>query len=106
LKQLLSQIRSSYESQVAGLKAVVDKLRNAGKTTEEIARTVAQMRREIGMTHKAVMSEAEQATVFARNIEKYGDPLGPIVEYLLEKGKTFEDIIESECRTGGKDLGL
>ena len=40
------------------------------------------------------------------NIEKYGDKLGPTVEWLRNNGKTWEEIIDSAQRTGGKDLGF
>ena len=39
-------------------------------------------------------------------MEKYGDKLGPTIEYLRAQGKTWEQIIESATRAGGKDLGL
>jgi hypothetical protein len=42
--------------------------------------------------------------IYARNLEKYGDPLGPSIEWLVEHGKTWEDIIESATRPGGKDI--
>jgi hypothetical protein len=41
-----------------------------------------------------------------RNIEKYGDPLGPSIEQLRAQGKTWEQIIDSASRAGGADLGL
>jgi hypothetical protein len=41
-----------------------------------------------------------------RNIEKYGDPLGPSIDQLRKSGKTWEQIIESATRPGGGDLGL
>ena len=52
-------------------------------------------------------SPADQVKIFEqRNIEKYGNPLGPTVEQLRAQGKTWEDIIESAARPGGKDLGF
>ena len=44
--------------------------------------------------------------IYARNIEKYGDKLGPTVDWLRAKGKSWEQIIESAGRSGGEDLGL
>ena len=45
-------------------------------------------------------------TIRKRNLEKYGDEFGPTVEWLRKQGKTWEEIIESATRPGGKDLGL
>ena len=39
-------------------------------------------------------------------LQKYGDKLGPTIEWLQSKGKSWTQIIESATRTGGKDLGL
>ena len=44
--------------------------------------------------------------IYQRNVAKYGDKLGPTVDFLREKGKLWEQIIESAGRTGGKDLGF
>jgi hypothetical protein len=41
-----------------------------------------------------------------RNINKYGNPLGPTIEQLRAQGKTWEQIIESATRPGGEDLGF
>jgi hypothetical protein len=39
-------------------------------------------------------------------MERYGDPLGPSIEWLRARGKSWDDIIESASRTGGADLGF
>jgi hypothetical protein len=44
--------------------------------------------------------------IFERNLERYGDPLGPSIEWLRTQGKSWDDIIESALRTGGEDLGF
>jgi len=40
-----------------------------------------------------------------RNLNKYGDPLGPSIDQLRASGKSWNDIIDSALRPGGKDLG-
>jgi hypothetical protein len=37
-------------------------------------------------------------------MKKYGDPLGPTIQWLLEHGKSWEDIIKSAATPGGADL--
>jgi hypothetical protein len=44
--------------------------------------------------------------IAARNIEKYQNPLGPTVEQLRAKGKSWQEIIEGSARPGGLDLNL
>jgi hypothetical protein len=46
------------------------------------------------------------AEIYARNVQKYGDKLGPTIDWLRSKGKSWDQIIESATRTGGKDLGF
>lgn len=41
-----------------------------------------------------------------RNIELYGNPVGPSAAQLNAAGKTWEQIIESAARPGGSDLGF
>ena len=41
-----------------------------------------------------------------RNIREYGNPLGPTIEQLRNAGESWEDIIESASRPGGRDLGF
>ncbi|WP_199883738.1 hypothetical protein [Anaerosinus massiliensis] len=41
--------------------------------------------------------------IYARNIEKYGDKLGPTVDWLRARGKSWEQIIESS-KTPGKEF--
>ncbi|NHA06446.1 RHS repeat-associated core domain-containing protein [Mucilaginibacter sp. HC2] len=98
-------LRASYVAEVRGLSKVVDEMRIGGSSSEEIARTVSQMRREIGEKYKAMTPRDELEKIFERNLNKYGDKWGPTIDYLRKQGKSWEDIIESALRTGGKDLG-
>ena len=81
-------------------------MRATGRSTEEIARTLSLQRRALGVKYKALMTPQQQEVVFARNIRRSGDPLGPTVDRLRADGKTWEQIIESAQRPGGGDLGL
>lgn len=77
-----------------------------GIDKEKIAREISQARREIGEKYKNLTSPAMLEKIYARNLEKYGDKLGPTVDWLRSNGKSWDQIIESATRTGGKDLGL
>ncbi|MBP9791618.1 MAG: hypothetical protein KBC27_00175 [Rickettsiales bacterium] len=100
----LPQLRQEYIKEVRGLTEVVDKLRNQGKTPEEIARIVSNMRRDLGIKYKDMTPPELRDIYYKANIKEYGDPLGPTVEHLRSEGKTWEEIIASACREGGRGL--
>lgn len=77
-----------------------------GLPEEFVARTLHVDRREIGVKYKDLTPQPKLSEIYWRNIQKYGDPLGPSIEYLRDKGKSWQDIIDSASRTGGQDLGL
>jgi len=64
------------------------------------------MRRDLGIKYKHLTPPDLLATIYRRNLIKYGDQLGPTIDYLRRQGKSWEDIIESASRPGGADLGL
>ena len=102
----LPALRQQYVTSVFSLRGKADALRRAGKSSEEIARVLYAKRRAIGVRFKNLTPADELERIYARNLRKYGDRLGPTLEYLRNiKGKSWEDIIESASRVGGKDLG-
>ena len=44
--------------------------------------------------------------IYTRNIKRYGDKLGPTIEWLRAKGKSWEDIIKTAIEPGGKDMNF
>jgi len=101
----LPPLRLAYLEAVEELRVAGQSLRAAGGDTEQIARMMHAQRRAIGEEFKAMTPPDELAKIYARNIEKYGDKLGPTVDFLQAKGKSWDQIIESAGRAGGKDLG-
>ena len=73
-----------------------------------IARTLNQMRRDIGVIDKDLTpTDYLENVIYPRNIKKYNDPLGPTFEWFINvERKSFQEIIESATRPGGKDLGF
>jgi hypothetical protein len=60
----------------------------------------------LGVQYKDLTPAPELEVIYARNLKTYGDKLGPTIDWLRAKGKSWEQIIESSSRPGGKDLGL
>jgi hypothetical protein len=80
----------------------------SGMGEEATARTLTQMRREIGIKYKDLSPKDYVDNVITpRNIKKYdGDPLGPTFEWYIKNDYSLQQIIEGSYRPGGHDLGL
>lgn len=99
-------LRRQYVEEVQMLAGKAEVMRLAGSSQEQIARALHAERRDLGVKYKNLTPPKELAEIYARNEKKYGDKLGPTVEWLHGRGKSWEDIIASASRAGGKDLGL
>lgn len=99
-------LRRQYVEEVQMLAGKAEVMRLAGSSQEEIARALHAERRDLGVKYKNLTPSKQLAEIYVRNEKKYGDKLGPTVEWLRERGKSWEDIIASASRAGGKDLGL
>lgn len=104
--QPLPPLRQAYVDEINALKPQADALRAAGKDPEQIARTLHEQRRNIGERYKDLTPPDKLAEIYERNLSRYQDKLGPTIDWLRAKGKTWDQIIESATRTGGKDLGF
>lgn len=78
----------------------------AGANPEFIAREVWADRRALGIEYKGQTPQEVLDQITARNISKYGDALGPSIDWLRAQGKTWQQIIEAATRPGGQDLGF
>jgi hypothetical protein len=102
-----STLRERYEAEVRGLAHLRDEWLSAGVEVEHVARRLHRKRRAIGVRYKLqtpLFGKRGQLAVYRRNLRKYGNPLGPSVEWLRSRGRTWEEICGSACRTGGRDL--
>jgi hypothetical protein len=79
-------------------------MRAEGKSPEEIARAVHGIRRQLGVEYKELTPDGLLQEIYKRNLEKYGDKLGPTIDFLRGRGSSWEDIIESATRSGGGDI--
>lgn len=98
--------RNAYQAEVAGLEEIEVGMRMGGASAEQIARALHAERRAIGVRYKDLTPQPLRDQIYARNLEKYGDRLGPSIDYLRSRGKSWDDIVGSAQRTGGKDLGF
>ena len=99
-------LRAAYIKEVKDLSSIASKMRAAGSSSEQIARTLHVMRRGLGVKYKSLTPDKVLQQIYQRNLQKYGDKLGPTINYLRQQGKSWDDIINSATKTGGKDLGF
>ncbi|HZZ46073.1 MAG TPA: hypothetical protein VFE65_04255 [Pseudonocardia sp.] len=98
--------RHAYNDEVKGLAGLEQRMRTQGSNDEAVARALHEQRRNLGEKYKNLTPEPLRTQIYERNLQKYGDRLGPTIEYLRSRNKSWQDIIESAKRTGGGDLGL
>ena len=92
-------LRQAYESEVAGLKAYGDELLASGMSEEQVARTLNQARRDLGIKYKNATPQPLRDYIYEVNMGRYGDKLGPTYDWLVnEKGATNMEIINSSSR--------
>jgi len=96
-------VRKAYVNKVRDLNNLEQALKAEGKNAEEIARILHQARRDLGVQFKDMTSPEMLEQIYKRNMNKYGDKLGPTIDYLRSKGKTWEQIIES-AKTPGQEF--
>ncbi len=97
--------RQAYLDDVGQMHKIYEEAKARGDSKENIGKMLQKMRREIGEKHKDLTPKEFREEIYKRNIDKYGDPLGPTVDWLRKKGgKTWDEIIESALRPGGQDI--
>ena len=73
------------------------------KPKEAIARELHQMRRDLGIKYKDATPKDLREYIYRMNKMDYGDELGPNIDYFRNvKNKSWDDIIESASRPGGR----
>lgn len=93
-------IRADYERDVCALAARAVEMRRGGPDAETVARAIHAERRALGKKYKDLTPEPQRTQVHNRTVATYGDPLGPTIEQLRAKGRSWEEIIESASRPG------
>ena len=92
-----SALRREYERKVQELRGMPAVLLTEGKTEEQIARAMHEMRRELGRQYKLAAPPLLREYIYAATAAKYGDPLGPSFD-ALRRAKSCRQIIESAAR--------
>jgi hypothetical protein len=95
-------LRSRYEVAVLALRARVAAMRGDGASAETIARAVRAERRRLTATFKELTPEPWRSWIQSRTLTVYGDSVGPTIEGLRVRGKSWDDIIDNATRPGSR----
>ncbi|ODC03114.1 hypothetical protein BFW38_05700 [Terasakiispira papahanaumokuakeensis] len=104
-------LRQEYEAKVAELakyqqgltdhsirdKAVAN-MANLPGSEKALAERANNARRQLGVEYKNLTPEPLRDYIYDVNLKRYGDPLGPNVDVLAQRGKTYSQIVESASR--------
>ncbi|MFP8965676.1 RHS repeat-associated core domain-containing protein [Pokkaliibacter sp. CJK22405] len=104
-------LRKEYEQKVAELsryqlgltdhtiaeKALAN-MANLPGSEKVLAETANNARRQLGVEYKNLTPEPLRDYIYDVNMKRYGDPLGPGVDLLVQRGKTYSQIVESAAR--------
>ncbi len=100
----LSPLRQNYIREVWSLEKKGQELLKSGKTSEEVAKILSLDRRNLGVIYKDMTSPEHLEIIHKQNLLDYDDKLGPTMEFLRKNGKSWEQIIESAAKPGGRDI--
>ncbi|WP_296267047.1 DUF637 domain-containing protein [Pseudomonas sp. UBA6562] len=100
----LPPVRQNYVKDVYDLQGAVDNMRASGASVEEVAKYAYSARNELKLKYRQYTPPEMLDIIDKRNLERYGNKIGPEFDDLVKKGKTFDQIIESSTRAGGGDL--
>lgn len=90
--------RLDYLAETHKIDKTVAAMRAEGKSSEEIARHVVEMRNQQKVTARSTMSPEGVAELEARNMKKYGHPVGPTADKLYKDNGSWEGVIEKATK--------
>ncbi|MFF1698694.1 hypothetical protein ACFVXC_34555 [Streptomyces sp. NPDC058257] len=103
------EVRLRYHALLDTMERVADRMHEEGRSDEEIARVLVDMRNDAkDITRAGMTPEAVQA-LEQRNMKKYGNPLGPTAEQQFLKYGSWHKVIEAATRSSAavdQELGI
>lgn len=103
------EVRIRYHALLDEMERVEQRMRDEGRSDEEIARVLVHMRNEAKDITRAGMYPEAVALLEARNIVKYGNPLGPTADQQFARYGSWDKVIDAATRSSAavdQELGL
>ena len=92
-------VRKAYLVGIKEIKVLINTERATGKTAKQIVEAVVKARNKAKIVARSKMHADDVKVLEARNMEKYGHPIGPTVKWLLADKGSYEAVLESAVRT-------
>ncbi len=90
--------REEYESATKALLTLANTLREKGNDSETIARVMVEQRNALKSKFREGIPAVILERIEARNMAKYGYPIGPTPEALLQKYGSWDEVIAAAAR--------
>ncbi|WP_326657336.1 hypothetical protein [Streptomyces sp. NBC_00385] len=108
-REIARDQRMRYHQLLVDMERTECAMRAEGRSEEDIARALVQMRNDAKDVIRAGMTPEQVAELEARNQKKYGNPLGPTADQLYMKYGSWEKVAEAATRSSAavdQELGL
>ncbi|ACY97134.1 MULTISPECIES: hypothetical protein [Thermomonospora] len=90
------QVRQQYLDRLEAMRVEVNKLRVEGRSEKEIAEIMVPRHNEAKALVRTKMKAKEVAKLEERNRARYGDPMGPTVEWMhAQHGGNWHEVVEA-----------
>jgi hypothetical protein len=96
----MKRLRAEYEQAVRAIAHEVLVMRGGGTDAESIARFAHAERQRIALAYKDLTPEPLRSRIRERTIAVYGQAAGPSIEYLRQRGRSWEQIADGASRPG------
>lgn len=94
----MSPSREHYEAEVAGLEKTAVLLRERGLDDEAIARSLVAARNDLKRRYRRDIDPALLALIEQRNLQKYGNVVGPDADALFAKYGSWQEVCKAAWR--------
>lgn len=98
--------RQDYTEAVGRLAQACQTGLGLGLAAEVVAHMAHAGRNALKMIHRRDLTDADFTRIAWRNINRYGNPVGPTVVDNFRKYGDWQGVIAAAGRTGGQDLGF
>ena len=102
----MTDLRLQYETAVSELEEKTSCMLASGVDEEQVACWAVEQRGLLKLKYRALTSPDARAVIEAWTLQRYGNSLGPTVDQLRARGKSWADIINCAARPGRQPDGL
>lgn len=92
--------RSNFNSELADLRDLMKLLKDFEVSDRTTAKILLMVRRKLAIKYKGIKTQKLLDKVYARNIEVYGNKLGPDIKWFEDHNKSYQHVIDICVRQG------